>query len=287
MGTPIDLTERDPYTPIIEQLWAWLNADPAFVARVLPANQILYTKDKNPRKTGVLQPGACPEVEIIPGNVPENWAPQSENIETEPVFVITVLTGDMRLSFKDENSGLWQGANILRWIITRALCAAGDTLGISYVTEARVTTGMVLELESEKNRGHTGWALMITVKVRLTLDRVGDALAGQNEIINTPGVLYFPEITSADAVTGSQNDPFVYQIQATNEPTSFGATDLPDGLEIDTETGLITGSPTASGQSTFTVMATNSVGTGSLEVTLTVTAYWLDAVGEPWVVGSL
>jgi hypothetical protein len=226
-------------------------------------------------------------VEIIPGNVPENWAPQSENIETEPVFVITVLTGDMRLSFKDENSGLWQGANILRWIITRALCAAGDTLGISYVTEARVTTGMVLELESEKNRGHTGWALMITVKVRLTLDRVGDALAGQNEIINTPGVLYFPEIISADAVTGSQNDPFVYQIQATNEPTSFGATDLPDGLEIDTETGLITGSPTASGQSTFTVMATNSVGTGSLEVTLTVTAYWLDAVGEPWVVGSL
>ena len=286
MGTPIDLTERDPYTPIIEQLWAILNADPAFAKRVLPGNQILYTQDVNPRKTGVLQAGV-PEVEILPGNVPENWAPQSENIETEPVFVITVLTNDMRLAFKDATTGIWQGANVLRWIITRALCAMGDTLGISYVTEARVTTGMVLELESDKNRGHTGWALMITVKVRLTLDRIGDALAGQNEIINAPGVLYFPEITSADAVTAAQGEPFVYQIQATNQPTSFGAVDLPDGLSIDTETGLITGSPTASGQSTFTVTATNSVGTGSLEVTFTVAAYWLDAVGEPWVVGSL
>lgn len=55
-----------------------------------------------------------------------------------------------------------------------------------------------------------------------------------------------------------------YPIQATNYPTSYGATDLPDGLSINTITGVISGIITSTDQTSYTVglSATNSAGTG-------------------------
>jgi hypothetical protein len=63
---------------------------------------------------------------------------------------------------------------------------------------------------------------------------------------------------------------FKYQITASLEPTSFGATGLPAGLSIDPSNGIISGIPTASGVSTVTLSATNSKGTGTATLTLTV-----------------
>jgi hypothetical protein len=64
---------------------------------------------------------------------------------------------------------------------------------------------------------------------------------------------------------------FSYQITATNSPTSFGASGLPAGLTVDTVSGLISGTPTGAGTSNVTLSATNSGGTGSGPLTLTVT----------------
>ena len=54
-----------------------------------------------------------------------------------------------------------------------------------------------------------------------------------------------------------------YQIVAINTPTSFNATPLPAGLSINTTTGLISGTPTALGDTTVTISATNSGGTNT------------------------
>jgi hypothetical protein len=79
-----------------------------------------------------------------------------------------------------------------------------------------------------------------------------------------------PVITSALTATATTGVAFTYQIVATNSPTSYGATGLPAGLSVNPLTGLITGSPTSSGSSSITIGATNSGGTGSAMMTLTV-----------------
>jgi hypothetical protein len=58
------------------------------------------------------------------------------------------------------------------------------------------------------------------------------------------------------------------QIVGSNTPTSYAAAPLPDGLVVDTVTGIITGTPTTAGSTTTSITATNGDGT-SAAVTLT------------------
>jgi len=81
-----------------------------------------------------------------------------------------------------------------------------------------------------------------------------------------------PIITSASSFSNypTYNGLAKYQITASAYPaiTSYGATGLPSQLSINTSTGYISGIP-AVGSSTFTVSATNSLGTGTKSVTVT------------------
>jgi PKD repeat protein len=79
-----------------------------------------------------------------------------------------------------------------------------------------------------------------------------------------------PAITSVLTATGQVGAAFSYQITASNSPTSYGAVGLPAGLSINTVTGLISGTPTASGGSSVTLSATNAGGTGTKTLTLTI-----------------
>lgn len=79
-----------------------------------------------------------------------------------------------------------------------------------------------------------------------------------------------PVITSAATASAVQGQPFSYQIMASGSPTSFNATGLPAGLTINTNTGLISGTPTSSGTINITLSATNAVGTGNQLLALTV-----------------
>jgi hypothetical protein len=81
-----------------------------------------------------------------------------------------------------------------------------------------------------------------------------------------------PVISSASTASGTVSTAFSYQITASNSPTSYSASGLPAGLSINTGTGLISGTPTASGTSTVTLGATNAGGTGSKTLTITVAA---------------
>ena len=80
-----------------------------------------------------------------------------------------------------------------------------------------------------------------------------------------------PVVTSAATAEGFTGGAFSYQITATNSPGSYGASGLPAWLTVNTSSGLVTGTPPATGVSTFTVSATNTFGTGARSVTLTVT----------------
>ena len=86
-------------------------------------------------------------------------------------------------------------------------------------------------------------------------------LTGPIPVVNSP--LSYDWITAGGI-------PFSYQITALNSPTSYAAIGLPVGVSIDASNGLITGVPLATGTFYATVEATNSNGTGSLVITITV-----------------
>lgn len=88
-----------------------------------------------------------------------------------------------------------------------------------------------------------------------------------------------PAITSQLSVAINQGQNVSYTITASNSPTSFGASNLPSGLSLNTSTGVISGAiPTNGGvagsDSTIssTITATNSAGTDSKTLTWYLTA---------------
>jgi hypothetical protein len=84
------------------------------------------------------------------------------------------------------------------------------------------------------------------------------------------GSVVAPVVTSPTTASGSVGTSFSYQIAASNSPTSFNATGLPDGLSVSTSTGLIAGTPTAAGTFSIAISASNAAGTGSATLTLIV-----------------
>jgi hypothetical protein len=80
-----------------------------------------------------------------------------------------------------------------------------------------------------------------------------------------------PAITSALAATGTTGAPFAYQITATGNPSSYGATSLPAGLIVNTNSGLLSGTLQATGATSVAISAANTSGTGSAVLVITAT----------------
>jgi hypothetical protein len=89
----------------------------------------------------------------------------------------------------------------------------------------------------------------------------GRTISLDNLSITTPVA---PVITSTRTLNGQVGIPFSYQISSANNPISYGANNLPAGLEVNTVTGLISGTPSAAGViSTVVLSATSPAGTGT------------------------
>lgn len=71
-----------------------------------------------------------------------------------------------------------------------------------------------------------------------------------------------PVITSSGTAFAKVNEPFVYQIKAKANPTSYTAENLPDGLSLNEETGFISGTPTAPTTEPLVIVITASNAAG-------------------------
>ena len=90
-----------------------------------------------------------------------------------------------------------------------------------------------------------------------------------------------PVITNNSLMAaGTVGTPFRFTITASGTPTSYAATPLPRGLELDAASGAITGTPTAAGVTFVTLTATSASGTSS-PVTLAITVAAAAVVPTP------
>jgi len=80
-----------------------------------------------------------------------------------------------------------------------------------------------------------------------------------------------PVITSATTATGTEDaSGFSYNIRATDSPTLYGASGLPLGLTVNTNTGAITGTPLLGGTFNAQIWAINPWGMGSTNLTFSI-----------------
>ena len=104
----------------------------------------------------------------------------------------------------------------------------------------------------------------------VTLTAANGAGSTSSVLTLTIAALPIPVINSPLTATAAVGQLFGYQIAATNNPTNYSATGLPNGLSINTATGLISGTPLAAGTPTIILSATNTSGVGTATLVLTI-----------------
>jgi hypothetical protein len=169
MITHTPFSQVDPFTQVINRLWAILEADATFCAMVKPGNRIKLTAadGHNPIKQNV-QPGDLPEVIIEPTTSVDNAARTSTSMTVLQNFSVKAATNDMRIN---------AAALPLRWVLLKAMFAGGDRLDLDFVVRTRLTTSLLNTYDPVENRGTEGWTVLMTVAVEMEFARAGQTLA--------------------------------------------------------------------------------------------------------------
>jgi hypothetical protein len=151
--------------------------------------------------------------------------------------------------------------------LSQAAPAGGSVVAISDTSATLTTPPSVTVAAGGTTANFTATSSSFTNSQSVTLTA---ALNGSSTTTTIALTMSAPTITCGASTTGMKGVAFSYQITASNSPTSYGAKGLPAGLTVNSTTGLISGTPTTTGTSTVALSATNGVGTGTANLTLTV-----------------
>ena len=205
---------------------------------------------------------------------------QGSDLEFSPVFIETMFG-----NFQTPGDGTYQlGALNEAYGITSALTAtATRNNAFSYAITANngptsySTTALPAGLNVSAATGViSGTPTAAAGDYSITIRATGasdTAVATLTLTLQNPagGVPSITSNTADQTATAGVVFPS-YTITGSDSPTSYGASGLPIGLIVDTNTGVISGTATQTGTFTVTITATNGSGSGSSQFTLTVTA---------------
>jgi poly(3-hydroxybutyrate) depolymerase len=183
--------------------------------------------------------------------------------------------------------------------------AVGAPVMITNIARARVLTGQTATFSVNAKRGPTSFQWQkgtftgnmadipgatnatyttptTTLADHLTLFRcvvsnpAGNATSASEMLFVTSATKAPTDITSPIAVEAQVGTPFRYTLTSSGgtAPVSYSANPLPDGLSVDSLTGVISGTPTATGTTRVALGVSNSAGSGptrTLVLTVAVT----------------
>jgi hypothetical protein len=95
----------------------------------------------------------------------------------------------------------------------------------------------------------------------------GSATGVLNISSSTPPL---PAFTNTGFAAGTVGVPFTFLISAINSPTAYAATGLPAGLNLNTATGVISGTPTTVGTTVTEISASNGGGVARFTLSITI-----------------
>ncbi len=174
-------------------------------------------------------------------------------------MISTVLIGPPAITSLSQAT-VAGGAAFTYTITASALPTSFDATNLPTGLSVNTTTG-VISGTPPANAG--------SFNIGLSAVTSGGTCTGNLRLTVTPSANY-PVITSAQAANGAVGTAFGYTVAAKNNPTSYGATGLPTGLSISKSTGVISGKPTAAGQTNVTLSATNGAGTATQSLALSI-----------------
>ena len=162
-------------------------------------------------------------------------------------------TGNGSITFKVLGDGrvLWESG-----VMKKGQAAKEVNVDLSGV---KLLVLMVGDADDGINFDHADWA---EARLVMTEGRPETVSAPREEpMVLTPTPPAQPRLNGAKVVGVRPGSPFLHAIAATGlRPMTFSAEGLPPGLNLDAETGLVTGSIMAKGEFAVTVRAKNSVG---------------------------
>ncbi|MBL8523728.1 MAG: putative Ig domain-containing protein [Betaproteobacteria bacterium] len=139
--------------------------------------------------------------------------------------------------------------------------------------------------------GFAAWTTSALAQTPVTVN--GAACAGASVMLSSAGiaintngcggsVVTPPSFTSSTPAAATVGVAYSHSFTATNSPAWSITGSAPAGMTFNSSTGVLSGTPTAAGSTTFTINATNSAGSTPQSVTLVVNA----AVGPPTISSS-